>query len=148
MPSVWTQTKGVAKFGPTAGTVVDYSSAVTSVDLEFEAGQNDVPATLATGETGYEPGAKARNLALNFLSEGALTSLFTEFETAFEAASGEGADVFFEVTLKQGATSATNPKFTGRIFIDAVSIGGNRNTVRSQSRTYKIRSGSYVRAIA
>lgn len=144
MPSVWTQTKGVAKFGPSAGSLVDYASAVTSVDLQFDASDVSIPATLAAGEKGTEPGSKARRLAINYLSESALASLYTEFETAFEG----DTPVFFELTLKQGPVSATNPKHTGQIVVDAVSIGGTRAEVRQQQRTYRIKAGTYARAIA
>ncbi len=144
MASIWTQTKGLTKFGPTAGAgTIDYSAYVTSCGFEQEADQLDVPATYATGEVGAEPGPKARRMQINYLSDSALTGLFDEFETAFEG----DTVVFFEVTFKIGTVSATNPKFTGQLVIDQVSIGGTRGDIRQSSVTYPIKAGTFARAI-
>lgn len=144
MASIWTQTKGTTKFGPSAGAgLIDYSAYVTSCGFEHEAAVNDVPATYSTGEVGTEPGPKARRMQVNHLSDSALTGLFDEFETAFEA----DTTVFFEVFFKLGVVSATNPKFTGQLVIDQVSIGGTRGDIRQASVTYAIKAGTFIRAI-
>ena len=144
MASVWVQTTGSVKFGPAAGTLTDYSASVTSLSFEQEADEQTIPATFASGEVGYEPGPKVRRMAINFLTESIPTGLYDEFETAFEG----GTSVFFETTFKTGAVSATNPKFTGEIVIDSLSLGGTRADIRQQSRTYRIKAGTFVRAVA
>ncbi len=51
------------------------------------------------------------------------------------------------VFFKLGAVSATNPKFTGQIVIDQVSIGGTRGDIRQASLTYPIKASTFARVI-
>lgn len=141
MPNVFTQLKGSVKLGATVGTLVEYNTAVFGFQFKNSRTQEVLPATMFTGEESVEAGTRADTLTLMYLAEQALTGLFSELEDAHET---DDAELFFEIIAAPGSVSAANPKFSGRVVVDRVEIGGEVGKSRQNTAEYSIKAGSFV----
>jgi hypothetical protein len=143
MASRWVQGKGVAKFGPT-GSLVDYSDQVTNVTFSHSAAETEIPATFETGEGDVELGAKTRTLQVDFLDGLAAADFAAELSDAFGATDGElDFDVVFDA---DAAVGVNNKRHTGTIVVATFTHGGPVGGARTQSQTYRIKSGTYTTA--
>jgi hypothetical protein len=128
---------GVFKCGVTGGALTDYSDAVTKVVVQATAAAVNIPQTLATPETARK-GSVKYEIVLDYLSND--TSLTAELFELFFQNIGVGLDglMDFEVQLRAGAVSATNPKWSGTLVLVTASVGGDVGGLSTDSGTFPL----------
>lgn len=119
---------------------VNLSDHVKSGTLAVEATSLD---STAMGDTWNEVtgGLKSGTLTIEFLDDFAASNVDATLWPIF------GTVVTFEVRPDAGAVSATNPKYTGSVFIQQHSLGGSLNEMAGKSLTFPT-SGAVTRATA
>jgi hypothetical protein len=136
------QLEGEIRFGSalTLATMTDYSDEVSSLVLNLSRAQVERPATYGVPRTEQRLGAETGQAAINFFGdESEPTGLWIAFFEAFRTDSGE---LYFSAKYKDGAASATNPRFTGIISIADIDTGSTVGEWKQQSKTYPIREVS------
>ncbi|MEJ7724087.1 MAG: hypothetical protein WKF64_07270 [Ilumatobacteraceae bacterium] len=143
MANVYTQLKGSCKLGPTLGTLVEYNGSVYGFQFRNMRTMESIAATLLTGEEDTEAGARADSLSLMYLVEQAITGLFSELEDAYET---DDAELFFDIVASPAAVSVDNQRYTGKIVVDRVAVGGEVGKPRQETPEYSIKAGTYLAA--
>ena len=82
-------------------------------------------------------------ITINVIGDVQATSLWAALWAAMDTDSGEQ---YFECLLKDGAVSATNPKFSGQMVVTEASIGAASGTLSQFSVTMPI-NGDITKAI-
>ena len=136
--------KGEFKMGADSGTAVTYKAEVTSVELVRTRDLVEIPATWGTGIKEQRAGAVAQELRINMINDPQSSSLWAELWAQMDDADGQR---YFEVVLKDGAVSASNPKFSGTCIVTGASIGGASGSVSQNSITMPI-VGTITKATA
>src|SRR5574341_330285 len=127
--------KGNLKIGADAGSAADVSDAIFKFRLKATAAEVTIPATLATPETSRK-GAVKYEIEIDFLSnDTASTELFRVLWAAINTADGT---LYFEGNLRDGATSATNPKWSGNFIVLGAGIGAEAESLSQDSQTYPL----------
>lgn len=119
---------------------VDLSDHVRQATLALEATALD---STAMGDTWTEQtgGLKSGTLTIEFLDDFAASEVDVTLWPLF------GTVTTFEVRPDAGAVSATNPKYTGSIFVQQHTVGGTLNEMAMKSLTLPT-SGTVTRATA
>lgn len=128
--------------GTTLFAAVDHGAEITEVNFEFSKEVVDIPATFGTDDADIETGATERNLTLTFLTAFSATSFHELLRAGYEG-SGE---VAFNILLEPGVVGTSNPRRTGTILINSLETVGEVGALRTQSQTYRIKPGTYVKA--
>lgn len=125
-------TGGQFEIGPT-GALVDFSDAVTKVQLLATADEIAIPATMATPKTSRRGGVKYE-LQIDYFANDTSTSaeLFGVLWTAITTGDG---DLDFSLKLRTGSVSTSNPQWTGTVAVLAASVGGEIQALSSGSVT-------------
>lgn len=141
--SIPIQLEGNIKFGTTtAGT--QYNSEITSLVINRTAEIITAPGTFANAITDPNAGVETQTLAVNFLGDPLSASSF--INALWEAMETDEKILFWAATLTISTTvAATNPKYSGRIVVSDLDIGGDVGQLRQQSKTYPIKAGSLLR---
>lgn len=111
---------------------VDYSDAITKVNLLATANEITVPQTLATPQSSRK-GATKYSIAIDYLSNDIAGELFDAFFAAI--APGETGNLDFLVRLRAGVVSASNPEWTGTLVVLSAAVGGEVGGLSSDSVT-------------
>lgn len=143
MPLPIQQLKGNLKMGVLTADL-DVSEWVTKMVIHRSRASIDIPATLATGESGTAAGAAASSLEIDYFSSLAATSIW---HTLYTALGTDTSELLFEGTLDPGVVGADNPKWTGTIVILGVDTGGTVGGLRTYSTTFPIKPGTLVMAV-
>lgn len=116
---------------------VDFSDAITKAVLVAEADEIVVPATLAGPKVSRKGGVKY-SLQLDYLSNdvSATAELFGVLWT--EVTNPAGAGLAFELQMRDGTVSATNPKWTGTFIVLATQLGGDADGLSLSSSTFPL----------
>lgn len=117
---------------------VDMSDHVKGATLTLDSAQLD-PTAMGDGWTKARGGLKSGGLQIEFLDD------FAAAETDVTLFPLFGTVVAFEVRPDAGAVSATNPKYTGEVFIGQHVVGGNVGELATKGVTYPT-SGPVSRA--
>ncbi len=121
---------------------VDYGTEITEVNFEFSKGVVDIPATFGSDDADIETGSTERNVTLSFLTAFSATSFHETLRAAFEG-TGEAT---FNILLEPGAVGTSNPRRSGTLLINSLETVGEVGALRTQSQTYRIKPGTYVKA--
>lgn len=138
------QLKGNLSLGPEdQGTpsVTDYSNYITSMVISRERNSIARPATLGTGRETEVAGPIKESLTINFFSDLSATSVWAELYDAMDTDSGL---LYFEGNLEDGATSTSNPQFSGWVSILSLDTGADVGSLREQSQTFPVYVGTVV----
>lgn len=113
---------------------VDFSDAITKVQLLAEGDEIEIPATLATPKTSRLGGVKY-SLALDYLSNdtSATAELWHVLWTAITTSDGTLA---YTLQVRDGTPSATNPQWTGNFVALAAQLGGDAEGLSVGSSTF------------
>jgi hypothetical protein len=139
------QLGGNLKLGPTIGSLVDYSGAISQMTISTTRESIAIPATLGTPQASARPGSRAETLTIQFHSDTDPTSVWAEL---WDAIYTDAAELVFEGNLYPGVTSTTNPKFSGTIRVMSLDTGGTVGSLRQQSQTYPVTEVGVVKAVA
>lgn len=110
----------------------DVSDQVTSFTIRGARDTIDIPATFGTPKS-FAGGDDTYEVEIQYLPDVDTTALTQIFWTAL---SDDDGTITFGGTMRFGATSATNPRWTGTALVTAVGIGGQVNTVATDSVTF------------
>lgn len=119
---------------------VNLSDHVRAATLAVEASALDSTA-MGDDWTEVTGGLKSGTLTIEFLDDFAASNVDATLWPTF------GTVVAFEVRIDDAAVSATNPKYTGSVFIQQHSVGGSLNEMAMKSLTLPT-SGAVTRATA
>jgi hypothetical protein len=117
---------------------VDMSDHVKSATLALEAAQLD-PTAMGDSWTKARGGLKSGTLSIEFLDDFDASEVDSTLWAIF------GTVVAFEVRPDAGTVSATNPKYTGEVLINAHSVGGSLGELAMKSLSLPT-SGTVTRA--
>ncbi|WP_063813820.1 hypothetical protein [Herbidospora daliensis] len=117
---------------------VDMSDHVKGATLTLDSAQLD-PTAMGDGWVKARGGLKSGQLQIEFLDD------FAAAETDVTLWPLFGTVVSFEVRPDAGSVSATNPKYTGEVFISQHTVGGNVGELATKGVTYPT-SGAVSRA--
>lgn len=129
----------VASTAATGTVGLYFSPELTQVEFEFTKETLTIKPTFATDDEDYESGAIERNLTLGFYAAFSANSLHERLRSTFE---GTG-EVTFDALLEGSVVGTNNPRRTGTIIINSLSTGGQVAALREQSKTYRIKPGTY-----
>jgi hypothetical protein len=134
------QLKGSASFcpstnGASAGPLVDFKNYISSLVINRERSSVTVPATLGTGRETTKAGTLSESVTITFHSDFAAAGFWAEM---YDAITTDGAELYFESVLNEGAVSADNPKFKGTIVVLTLETGADVGSLRQQSQTYPV----------
>ncbi len=132
----------VTSAAATGKSGIDVSTELPECQFEFSKETVTLPVTLGTDEEDYEGGAIERNLTLGFFTALSANSMHEKLRTAFE---GTG-EVTFDVLLEGLTVGTSNPRRVGTILINSLNTGGEVGALRQQSKSYRIKPGTYVKA--
>lgn len=113
---------------------VDVSEQVTSFKFSATRDQIDIPATFGT-RMSYAPGNDTYEVELEFLADTDTTAITQILWTAIADATGT---IDVAGTFRPGAVSATNPQWTATAVVTGVGVGGEVNTVNTDSQTFPL----------
>jgi hypothetical protein len=115
-------------------TYLDVSNWVTSFVVAVTVDQVEVPTTMATDKT-TRPGSKVYTVTLNYLNDAGSNTVHDFLWTA--ATTGDGY-LNFHANLFDGATSVTNPQWSGTFVVSAAETGGDMGAIGSSSATFTL----------
>lgn len=110
----------------------DVSAQVMSFAVSGARDSIEIPATLATKKT-FRAGNDTYTVTINYLPDVDATAVAMVLWAALDDTDGT---IAFGGTLRPGAASATNPRITGEAVVTGLSIGGEVNTVVTDSQTF------------
>jgi hypothetical protein len=138
-----TQLKGNLTMGLADPADIDISAWVTRLTVQRLRESIAIPGTLATGQASVAAGAETDNLIVDFFSDFTADAPFDLFEDAIMTANSE---LWFSGTLDPGATSPTNPMYSGVAILLGIDIGGTVGQLRTQSQVLPIKAGTLIKA--
>lgn len=112
----------------------DVSDQVIGFTFRGTRDEIEIPATLGVRKS-WAGGSDEYEVEISYLPDVDATAITQIFWTAL--ADNEGT-IEIGGTLREGATSATNPRWTGVALVNASGIGGDVNTVAQESVTFKL----------
>lgn len=128
---------GNIKIGADELSAVDVADAVTSVKFNGARAVVAIPATLATGEEGRQAGSATYEVEIGYLSDdSSATSLNMILWDALDPIENPTGELYVEATLRPGAVSASNPKWSGRFIVTGSAFGGEVGAVATDSQTF------------
>lgn len=139
------QLGGNFKLGPTPGSLVAYSDYVSQMTINTTRNEVTIPATLGQPRQSSRAGTTQETLTITFFSDFAATSVWAEL---WDAIYTDDAELAFEGNLEPGATSASNPKFSGTVRVMSLDTGATVGELRSNSATFPVTEAGVVKAIA
>lgn len=132
----------VTSAAATGTAAIDHSTELPECVFEFSKDLLTIPATLGSDEDDYEGGAVERNLTLGFFTAFSATSFHEALRTVAEAT----GEVTFDVLLEGLVVGTSNPRRTGTIIVNSLTTGGEVGSLRTQTQTYRIKPGTYLKA--
>lgn len=126
--------KGNLKIGPVAGSLVDVSEQVTGYTIMASRDTVQVPATLSGPKSARAGGVQYQLKVDYFASDGSASDdLLRVFWATFGTADGQLA---FSANTEDGATSATNPLWSGTFIVTGAQLGGAAEGLSTDSQTF------------
>lgn len=118
---------------------VDVSDQVTSFAFTGTRDSIEIPATFGQRKS-FRGGNDSYEVEISYLSDVDTTALTQIFWAALADADGtpEAGTVEVSGTLRPGAVSATNPEWSGVALVTGTSLGGEVNTVGTDSQTFPL----------
>lgn len=115
---------------------VDFSDAVTSVTLQVDANEIEIPATLSTPVSARKGGNKY-SIKLDYLANdtSATAEMWHVIYTAIDSSDGV---LTFTLQMRDGSPSATNPQWTGSFVATHAALGGTADTLSADSATFTL----------
>lgn len=119
--------KGALKLG--AGPT-DVSAEVTQVILKGMRADVSIPATLATPK-GHAAGSAKYEISIDYFSDDSGAS--TLFSLLWAAVASASKELAYEVTLRDGSVSPSNPKYSGTLIVAGADLGGDQEALSTGS---------------
>ena len=142
MAGLFTQKRGTCLLGLVTANV-EYGSAVTMVKFNPAKEEQAIKATMLTGQTDVELGPESNTIEFGYYAALAASSLSGLLYDAWKNADGE---VKFAIVLDGTiAVSANNPRHVGTFVVPTAPLGGNIGSLREESQTFTVKSGTYDR---
>lgn len=144
--ATYIQGQGIVKLGPGAtgsGTAVDYSNFVSKITINYEREAIDLPATFGLPIKSQVAGAEQDTLDLEFYSDIATSTVFSELYTAFKTTS---AELYFEVIYNNAAVSVDNKRYSGKCVVLTLPTPTEVGSLRTWSVSYPITSAGVTAA--
>ena len=142
MSDPFIQLEGVVKFGPTAGTLTDFSANITNCIIRYTRATVEKPGTYANAQTSQLAGNRAQEIEVNFINDLTQAGFWAELWDAIDTAE---SILYFEVHFDQQAQSTNHPGFTGQCVVVGTEVGGEVGSIRSSSQTFPIVAGTIAR---
>lgn len=142
MTAPFVQLEGVAKFGPTALSLTDFSDQISKCIIHYRRNTVTVPPTLANAQESPRAGSKSEELEIDFISDMTQAGFWAELWDALDTAD---SILYFEVHPDTQVQSTNHPSFTGQIIVTETMAGGTVGEVRTGSVTFPIVAGSLQR---
>lgn len=128
--------KGNLKLGSSSGTALEVGDQVTAWALKQMRDTIAIPATLAATKS-IRAGGESWTLDLGYLSsDGSLTD--DVFGILYTQALTDDAQCYFEGSQRNGAVSATNPKWSGTFVVTENQFGGDAEGLSIARFTYQL----------
>lgn len=112
----------------------DVSDQVTSFMFKAARDQIEIPATFGQRKS-FRAGNDSYEVDIDYLTDVDATALTQIFWTAIADADGT---VEIAGTMRPGVVSATNPQWTATAVVTGAGIGGEVNTVGTDSQTFPL----------
>lgn len=113
---------------------IDVSDQVTSFMFKAARDQIEIPATFGQRKS-FRAGNDSYEVDISYLTDTDATALTQIFWTAIADTDGT---VTVAGTMRPGPVSATNPQWTATAVVTGAGIGGEVNTVGTDSQTFPL----------
>jgi hypothetical protein len=132
-----TQLEGNIQLGTGPGSVTDYSLDISALVINRRRNTVTKPGTFGNPVVEEKASTNQYTVTAVFAgNEGDATGVWAEIWDAMDT---DASEVYFEGTFKEGAVSASNPKFTGYIIVTDTDAGGTVGELKQQSKTWPAR---------
>jgi len=122
-------------FGDSATPTTVFDTDIMHVSIKVNRDAVTKPATYGNPVIEDRPGSIKREMQIEYLGDPTDAASFFNLLHAQVDADGY---VYFDVKFQDGTVSATNPRYTGRIFVNEVVIGAAVNELWESTVTYPI----------
>lgn len=142
MTAPFIQLEGVMKFGPTAGSLTDFSDQITQCLIVRKRNTVTVPPTFANAQESPRAGSRAEEMTITFLNDLTQSGFWAELWDAIDT---DTSILYFEVHFDEETNSTNHPGFTGQVVVTGTDAGGTPGETRSSSQTFPIVAGTLQR---
>lgn len=133
-----TQLEGNIQLGSGPGSLTDYSLDISALIIEKIRNTVQKPGTFGNANVEEKASTTQYRVQVVFAgNEGDATGVWAEIWDAMDT---DTSELYFEGSFKEGAISATNPRFTGYMICTQNMAGGTVGQLKQVSVTWPARS--------